>query len=171
MAEKPDQAAGRYRLTLEGDGLRLERMLGRDDAHRVLAMVLGLSPSPPSSSGAAVASAAASAAAGGPPLLSAREFVDASHAASNPEKIVAFAVHLERDEGKPHFTRLDIKRCFAEAREAPPRNLNRDFVTAVSYGWIHEEANGRAYATTTGRAAVDARFATVARKPRRGDTP
>jgi hypothetical protein len=160
--EKPleDRPSGPYRLTLEGDGLKLERSLDRDEAHRVLAMVLGMQTASP---------LPAAAAGSGPPLLSAREALDASQASSNPEKILAFAVHLERDEGKPHFTRLDIKRCFSSAREPPPHNLNRDFVTAVSYGWIHEEANGRAYATTTGRSAIDSRFATVARKARRPD--
>jgi hypothetical protein len=153
-----DAESAPYHLTLEGDGLRLERALGRDEAHRVLALVLGLTPE-------AVAPAPVAGVVAQPPR-SAREALDASQASSNPEKILAFAVHLERDEGKPHFTRLDIKRCFSAAREPPPHNLNRDFVTAVSYGWIHEEANGRAYATSTGRAAIDSRFATVARKGR-----
>lgn len=154
-----DEPFGPYQLTLEGDGLRLERTLDRDEAHRVLALVLGWEPSAPAP---AVGSS-------GKPLQSAREALDASGASSNPEKILAFAIHLERDENKPHFTRLDIKRCFSTAREPPPHNLNRDFVTAISYGWIHEEANGRAYATSTGRGAIDSRFATVARKARRFD--
>lgn len=149
-----------YRLTLEGDGLTLDRALSREEAHRILALVLGMEVTATS-----VAPAAGGGGNGAPPR-SAREALDGSGAASNPEKILAFAVHLERDEGKPHFTRLDIKRCFAAAREAPPHNLNRDFVTAVSYGWIHEEANGRAYATTTGRNAIDSRFATTARRNR-----
>lgn len=155
--DKQDADSGPYRLTLEGDGLRLERTLDRDEAHRVLALVLGWEPAAPAP--AAVGTTAK-------PMQSAREALDASGASSNPEKILAFAVHLERDEGKQHFTRLDIKRCFAAAREAPPHNLNRDFVTAVSYGWIHEEANGRSYATTTGRSAIDSRFATAARRNR-----
>jgi hypothetical protein len=154
-----DEPSGPYQLTLEGDGLKLERSLDRDEAHQILALVLRM-PTAIALPGAAGTAA---------PRLSSREALDASQASSNPEKILAFAVHLERDENKPHFTRLDIKRCFTAAREPPPHNLNRDFVTAVSYGWIHEEANGRAYATSTGRGAIDSRFATVARKARRLD--
>ena len=56
-----------------------------------------------------------------------------------PEKIATFAYFRERHEGKPAFSREDLRQYFSKAKLPPPGNYDRDFVQTVKLGWIHED--------------------------------
>lgn len=87
-------------------------------------------------------------------------------------KITLFAYHREKNEGKPRFSRGDLKNYFAAAHEQPPANYDRDFIAAVKKGWIHEDG-GESYVTSKGIDEVEAGFANELKrgtKPRKKAT-
>ena len=77
--------------------------------------------------------------------------------ATNAQKIAVFAFYRERVQGVPRFSRRDLEPYFADAREAPPGNYDRDFNQALGQGWIHEDGE-QSYLTTKGIEAVEAGF-------------
>lgn len=70
--------------------------------------------------------------------LTPRDALEASGARTNPEKIVALALYVERQGDKDTFTLEDIKPLFRQARESTPANLNRDLDQAVRLNWVAE---------------------------------
>jgi hypothetical protein len=76
---------------------------------------------------------------------------------TNAQKIALFAYYREKHEGLSRFARGDLESYFAKARLAPPTNYDRDFVTAVKQGWVHE-AGDESYITSKGIEAVEAGF-------------
>ena len=80
--------------------------------------------------------------------LSPRDVITSAGAKTNPEKIVAFALYVERQGGKDTFTIDDIKPLFRQARETTPRNLSRDLDAAIRSSWVAPRARG---ASTTSR--------------------
>ncbi len=68
--------------------------------------------------------------------LSLRDALTSSGAKTNPEKIVAFALHVGQQGDKDTFTIEDIKPLFRQARETTPRNLSRDLDVAIRANWI-----------------------------------
>ncbi len=76
---------------------------------------------------------------------------------TNSQRIVLFAFYRRNVEGIETFQRQELKSYFARARIAPPGNYDRDFATAVSVGWIHED-DDKSYLTTTGEQLVAAGF-------------
>jgi hypothetical protein len=58
------------------------------------------------------------------------------------------------------FVRDDIGTRFKLAGLAPPKNLSRDFQTAVSNGWIGKDAKtpGQFFITTKGEQAITNKF-------------
>lgn len=116
--------------------------------------------------------------ASGPPLkprgrASLRELVDASGAKNIAAQIVAIAEFLRRNEGKDEFTRDEVGSRFKQAGLAPPKNLGRDFQTAVGKGWISEDSKqaGQFFITGTGEKAIANKFegtrASSSRAPRK----
>ena len=67
-----------------------------------------------------------------------REALEASGAKTNPEKIVALAVHVIQEGSKETFTIDDIRPLFKRAGEPPPANFARDLETAIRTGWVFE---------------------------------
>lgn len=88
-----------------------------------------------------------------------REALDTSGAMTNPEKIVAFALHVSQEGGKGVFTLEDVKPLFRRARESTPRNLGRDLDTAIKAGWVAESnAKGEFYVTEKATRVLDTGF-------------
>ncbi len=89
-----------------------------------------------------------------------RESLEASGAKSNPEKVVAFALHVIRQGGKAAFTSDDVKPLFGRAGEPTPRNLSRDMRDAVRVGWIAESDTntGEYYVTDKARDVLETGF-------------
>lgn len=69
------------------------------------------------------------------------ELVQEKQPVTNAQRIALLALYRERAEGKPRFSRHDLKGYFSEARVQPPANYDRDFNNAVSEGWIHEDGD------------------------------
>jgi hypothetical protein len=65
--------------------------------------------------------------------------------ATNPEKIAVFARFLEVAERRTFFHRDDIRRRFAVAGVALPRNFSRDLATALRRGYLVPLSDGRTY--------------------------
>jgi hypothetical protein len=99
--------------------------------------------------------------------LSLVELVHDKKPSTNAERIALFAYYREHIEGHPHFERDDLRPYFVKARIAPPTNYDRDFVTAVTQGWIHEEG-ADSYLTNSGTDAVESGFSSGVKS---GSTP
>lgn len=106
------------------------------------------------------------AAPGGGQRMSLREFMDATNAQRNPDKITAIGQYLIEHEGAEDFTRESVKAQFRIARETAPKNFPRDFNLAAASGWIAEDTKkpGHFYVTKTGRDAIEGKFATEIRR-------
>jgi hypothetical protein len=148
-----DAAAEEFSLKLEGNGVSIERMVNRSIAMAILAAVLG-------GSEATAASHTAPEAAPTVPNISPREFLAQTGATSNAEKLTALGQYLCEHEKAESFSRDDVRGAFRRAHEVIPKNLPRDFGTAVQSGWIHESPGkaGRFYVTRTGMQLVENGF-------------
>jgi len=58
-------------------------------------------------------------------------------ASTGPQRITLFAYYRDRYQGLARFSRRDLEPYFAQAKESPPGNYDRDFVEAVRRGWLH----------------------------------
>lgn len=157
------QANGEFELKLSGEGITVERKIGREAARKILDVVLGgsgMAPSVVNRPTPSVRHASPGNAAGRQQMTSIREFLDECKARRNPDKIAAIGAYLIDYEGATTFQRGDVKSKFRSAGEAPPGNFSRDFSWVVSNGWIAEDVNesGQFYVTGTGRKAIEERF-------------
>lgn len=91
-----------------------------------------------------------------------RDALEMSGAKTNPEKIVALALHVLQDGAKDTFTVEDIRAAFRRARESVPANMSRDMDTATKVGWIAESgAKGEFYVLDRAMRALDDGFAAL----------
>lgn len=95
-----------------------------------------------------------------------REALDTSGAKTNPERIVAFGLSTTQQGGKDTFTIDEIRPLFRRAGAAAPSNLSRDFVTAVTAGWIaeSESVKGEYYVLDRAAGALDSGFDAIREK-------
>ena len=98
-----------------------------------------------------------------PPLastrpLAIRELIQDKKPDTHPELITLFAYYREKHENVPTFSRADLERYYTASRENPPKNYDRDFVKAITRGWIHED-DSNSYITSKGIEAVESGFA------------
>jgi hypothetical protein len=77
--------------------------------------------------------------------------------ATNAGKITLFAYYREKHEGHSRFSRDDLEAYFSKAHETPPSLYNRDFVSAVRKGWLHEDG-ADSYITSKGIEEVESGF-------------
>jgi hypothetical protein len=142
------------------------RALPADECGRVISSVIALlnvphtSPTQGATGGSTVALVADQSTSA--KKLSLVELVKDKEPKTNPERIALFAYYREHIEGQPHFERDDLRPYFVKARIAQPTNYDRDFVSAVSQGWIHEDGSD-SYLTNSGTQAVESGFAPAAR--------
>jgi hypothetical protein len=102
--------------------------------------------------------------------LSPRDALESAGAKTNPEKIVAFALYVERQGSKDTFTTDDIKPLFRQAREPAPKNLSRDLDAAVRLNWIAQaNERGEFYVTEVAADALESGFDSI-RSGRGGGT-
>lgn len=90
------------------------------------------------------------------------EYVAECGARRNVDKIVSIATYLQDYEGMHRWTPVDVKGKFPAAGEAVPSNFPRDFKWALSAKWIAPDPGAGKdmyYVTSTGRRAVDGKFA------------
>jgi hypothetical protein len=77
-----------------------------------------------------------------------RDVLVSSKAKTNPEKIVAFALYVERQGGKDTFKVDDIKPLFRQAREPAPGNFSRDLDAAIRLNWVAASSEKGEYYVT-----------------------
>jgi hypothetical protein len=88
-----------------------------------------------------------------------RDALEASGAKTNPEKMVAFALHILHEGDKETFTLDDIKPLFRRARETAPANISRDLDRTLKAGWIAEsDIKGEYYVTANASQVLESGF-------------
>jgi hypothetical protein len=163
-AESPgaDVASPKYKLSLTGEGITVERDVSGDVARDIIALVMG---------GTVTSRGTRQTTPSGPKGAtgkSIREFIDETGAKKNPQIVTAIGQYLIDQEGQERFTRTEVKARFAQAGEPTPANIHRDFALAVTSGWIAENPRNEFYVTDSGRRAIEARFeGQKIRRPRR----
>lgn len=160
----------RYKLSLDGDGITLNREITREIALAVINVALGgTAAAPPALATPAAQPSGQDAAAHAGTAVSDTpgEYVEAVGARTNVDKIIAFGAYLRDDRGQQQFTREDIKGMFRAAHETPPANYPRDFRAALASRGIAEESTDRYFVTRTGRTMIEQGFA-APRASRRG---
>lgn len=169
MANKDDDK--RFKITVTGDGLSLDRETDEETARYVINILMGgptihtpvrskldgdTRPRAPSAEHAA------------DPLnrVSLREFLDETLAQRNPDKIAVIGQYIVDYEGQNEFSREDIKDRFKHAAEAMPKNFGRDFSWTIRNGWIAEDQKspGNHYVTKKGREAIKGKFSSEVRR-------
>jgi|SoiMethySBSTD1v2_1073268.scaffolds.fasta_scaffold417405_1 hypothetical protein len=89
-----------------------------------------------------------------------RDFVEASGAKNIAAQITAIGAFVCEAEGKEEFTRDEVDGNFKGAGLAPPKNIHRDFQSALSKGWISEDRKspGQYFITGKGEKALQNKF-------------
>lgn len=130
----------------------------------------GMTPTSPAGSTEGVGGAIGVAAPEGRRVgLSPRDALVSSGAKTNPEKIVAFALYVERQGDKDTFTVDDIKPLFRQARESTPQNLSRDLDAAIRSNWIAASTEkGEYYVTDLAASVLKSGFDSL--RPGRGNS-
>jgi hypothetical protein len=158
-----EKGAERFKITVEGDGLKLDRSIDESRAREIINILMGGAAAPPPGTPRIEPLQGPLNAASGQPgvRLSLREFLNIAQAANWPAKITAIGVYLQDHEGQADFTREDVRARFRHAGEGQPGNYHRDFAVAVGNGWVAEDSRkpGSHYVTNTGRQAVESKFA------------
>jgi hypothetical protein len=106
------------------------------------------------------------------------EFLQEKDPATNAQRLATFAYYREHVEGKGEtFGRGDLEDYFASAKLKRPSNYDRDWRSAVSEGWIHDDGSS-SYLTQSGEAKVSDGFGgrgkargTAVTKKRKKKTP
>jgi hypothetical protein len=89
--------------------------------------------------------------------LAIRELIQDKHPQTHSQYIALFAYYREKYQNLATFSREALRTYYSLSRENPPGNYDRDFVKAVTNGWIHEQGN-ESYITSKGIEAVESGF-------------
>lgn len=159
---------GSYKISISGDGVKIEKEISADTARLVVNIVMGGQASDAPAGSVSGASIGVGANASPKPQstthagtkLSLREFFNECEASTNQEKITAIAAHMKIYGGKVQFLREEVLTGFRQAGEVAPKNYHRDFSKAVASGWIAEDTGnaGSFYITHTGEKVVQGKF-------------
>jgi hypothetical protein len=158
-----------YALTLNGEGLSLDRKVSVTTARSIMNLLLGGAASSVHQVGArenTISAPRAPIAEYDERPMSLREYLDAVEPKRNPDKIVSIAEFLSSREGQHDFTSEDLKGRFRTAGEAPPGNFSRDFAWTIQNGWIAEDAQKPSfyYVTQRGKQAIEQKFSKEIKK-------
>ncbi|HPO93240.1 MAG TPA: hypothetical protein PL072_07190 [Phycisphaerales bacterium] len=151
-----------YRITVKGTELTFEQTVSLEIAKKVVALAAsGHAPEedrPDKREKQEPADGAGGHREGGEMALS--EYVAASGATRNIEKITAIGEYLRLYRSKGSFTLSDLTDGFEDAGDGAPGNLSRDVTWAKKAQWIAPKAgvDGAYFVTNTGRAAIGAKF-------------
>lgn len=99
-----------------------------------------------------------------------RQALSESDAKTNAEKIVILANFIRIQKGVESFSPKEIQVEFKRAGESLPKNLTRDFMTAVTQGYILENEEGDYSLTDLGLEVVADGFASSQNSAKKGST-
>ena len=164
--EAREEASEAFALSLEGDGIKIQRSVDRHTALEVVALLMGGSPSVIRGQEPGSADRLRGRRDARSTGRSLREYLNEVGAARNPDQIVTIASYLIDERGQGLVTSAEIKREFPSAGEPIPANFSRDFRLAVTSGWLGEDPGqaGAFYITETGRNAIARRFSGEVRR-------
>lgn len=158
--EAREETSEAFVLSLEGDGIKIQRTVDRHTALEVVALLMGGSPSVVSGQEPGPADRVRGRRDARSTGRSLRECLNEVGAARNPDKIVTIASYLIDERGQDRVTSAELKGNFPSAGESIPANFARDFRLVVTKGWLGEDPGqaGAFYVTETGRNAIAQRF-------------
>ncbi|MBU0572560.1 hypothetical protein KKH23_00310 [Patescibacteria group bacterium] len=89
-----------------------------------------------------------------------REYLNEKSPKTNSQKITVFAMFLRDYLDFKTITQKDLKSQFEKSHEPVPANFSRDFMKAISLGWLAEsyEQPGKFFITLSGEGAVNGSF-------------
>lgn len=157
--ETDEKQGKQYKLSLTGDGIRIDKEIPEFLASQIISLVMGGYPTETS-----VIAARKLPSIGG--RLSLREFMDEAGARRNAEKIVAIGTYLMQNLNQESFTKKEVKLQFKNAAEPVPGNYARDFDWAVSNGWLAPSVGSHRdyYVTKKGLEAIANKFSDEIRR-------
>lgn len=161
MSEDAEVVEEEFAVTLEGDGVSIDKKVDRQTALAVMSAIMGGAAPMMGAQPTIQANHSGFAESNNPnsPPTSMREFISQSTASTNTEHIATIGLYFRLHKGQDTFTRDDVRAGFRSAHEPLPKNISRDMSTTIKAGWIEEaEEAGSYYVTNTGTKKVEDRF-------------
>lgn len=163
----PTGGIDRYKISLTGAGISIEKEIGAELAASIVAQVVsGKAPTAlkditnnigtqhQDTSGTEHGSVNRIDA-----RTTVREFLNDISPSTNVEMITAIGYFLWKKDGKETFSTEDIKSGYKSARESLPGNISRDMGKVVKAGWAGKGSHSQEYfITNTGAKAVESSF-------------
>lgn len=142
-----------YNVTIEGPGVDISQSIPAERLPSLLAVVLGTwsGQLPSDASGGGLTPAGMDPE--GRPGRTPAEFLNATQASTNAERIAAFAWYKAAVAGENGVHRDDLPELFRDAHESVPANMSRDINKAKKAGLIGEDPDEEDlfYITATGK--------------------
>ncbi|WP_142256573.1 hypothetical protein [Mycobacterium colombiense] len=163
----------RCRVRVDGEGLAFDVKVDDAVAGAVVQLVMGGGLPPAMRSPGGVSStepqqpgSPADERPAGRPELTLGEYLAATEAKTNVDKIAAVGEYLAEHNSQSSFTSDDVRTQLLAIREDVPGNLPRDVAAAAKARYIAEDTTtkGAYYVTGTGRAAIANKFPRLPRK-------
>jgi hypothetical protein len=165
-----ESATEEFKVTVQGDGIAVDRAVDQAKARAVLDILLGgeaaVGQRTPAAKSGGSSTGSIDLGSRNAPRISLREFLEDAEAKRNPDKIVVIAEYLVEFEGMRDVGKEDIKGRFRTAGEPSPANFSRDFAWAIQSGWLAEDSGnpGRFYVTRKGKDAIAQKFVSDVRR-------
>jgi hypothetical protein len=145
MSEKPNNeepVSGTLKLTIEGDGVKIERQIPMVLLPVVLSVITGQAPTVT----AARPSYTIPLGVGGRPSVA--EYFQEKGPKTYSDIILVMARYAELYEGRTSWTKDDIRRLIKEARVSEPGNFTRDFGGALARPYIQTAEDDKSFHVT-----------------------
>lgn len=160
-----------YQVTLNGDGLALDKSITLETAMLVMEVVMsgGKKAMHPINANNASPNNTQSKT-GVTTQQTIAEFLRSCEAVRNPDIITAIAYYMRSNENLDTFNKDDIRSRFRTARIPLPANFSRDFNKTLNSAWISEDESGAGsyFLTQMGEDAFNDGFAGDYKRPSSG---
>ena len=156
------------KITINGEGLSFEKETDMHRAGQIIAFLSSDVAVDASAVRAYPSSPIAVLGVGETQRKSPRQALSESDAKTNAEKIVVLANFICIQKGVGSFSPKEIQVEFKRAGESLPKNLTRDFMTAVVQGYILENDEGDYSLTDLGLEVVEGGFSNIQKTTKNG---
>ncbi len=164
-------------VSVTGPGISITRPVDEATMSSVIALLFGAAPGRGTGGGDGAAGGRGGGGGGGGEVgawqwdedLTLGEFISETGASTFQQKICAAGYYLMNSQGRPSFTRDEIRTALANAHEDMPGNYARDFGGAAAAHLIAPKDGevGQYIIPRTGRTAVTSKFQEVPRRKAR----
>jgi hypothetical protein len=131
LSEASGVSENLYKVSIQGEGISIERDAPAAILPRLLALLIGDSSGSPTPDGHAAPRSEAK--------TSIAEFLTELNISSNPERIAGIALFVREILGRDRVARDELPEWFQRAGQPAPRNLIRDVKNAVAQRLITED--------------------------------